>query len=101
MTIVAEGYDVEREIENHIWANTILMQFPVNWMGVPWSFKKYMDDVYKEIPTLTKDGNLTMERSHRLYYFHLVISHALLRPRITDMARRKSGNEVARELVRE
>ena len=54
ITTVAEGYDVEREIENHVWADTILMQFPVNWMGVPWSFKKYMDDVY----TAGMDGRL-------------------------------------------
>jgi modulator of drug activity B len=30
------------------------MQFPVNWMGVPWSFKKYMDEVY----TAGMDGRL-------------------------------------------
>lgn len=46
VTTVAEGYDVEAEIENHLWADVIFLQFPVNWMGVPWSFKKYMDEVY-------------------------------------------------------
>lgn len=46
VTTVAEGYDVETEVANHEWANTIIMQFPINWMGVPWSFKKYMDEVY-------------------------------------------------------
>ena len=45
-TISAEPYDVEEEIENHQWADIILMQFPVNWMSVSWSFKKYMDEVY-------------------------------------------------------
>ena len=50
----AEGYDVDREIENHIWADTVIMQFPVNWMGVPWSFKKYMDEVY----TAGMDGRM-------------------------------------------
>lgn len=54
MTRLAEGYDVDQEIENHRWADTILMQFPVNWMGVPWSFKKYMDEVY----TAGMDGRL-------------------------------------------
>lgn len=39
---------------NHQWADTIVMQFPVNWMGVPWSFKKCQDDVY----TAGKDGRL-------------------------------------------
>ncbi|WP_370315844.1 NAD(P)H-dependent oxidoreductase [Roseivivax marinus] len=27
-------------------ADVVLLQFPENWMGVPWSFKKYMDEVY-------------------------------------------------------
>ncbi|SHG90619.1 modulator of drug activity B [Cognatiyoonia sediminum] len=54
LTKVAEGYDVEEEIANHQWADTIIMQFPVNWMGVPWSFKKYMDEVY----TAGMDGRL-------------------------------------------
>ncbi len=43
---MTESYDVETEIEKHLWADSILLQSPVNWMGVPWSFKKYMDEVY-------------------------------------------------------
>ena len=39
-------YDVNEEIEKHIWADAIILQTPVNWMGMPWSFKKYMDMVY-------------------------------------------------------
>ncbi len=37
---------MEKEIENHQWADVVLLQSPVNWMGVPWTFKKYMDEVY-------------------------------------------------------
>ena len=55
ITTVADGYDVEAEVESHRWADTVIMQFPVNWMGVPWSFKKYMDEVY----TVGMDGRLT------------------------------------------
>lgn len=54
VTRVAEGYDVDQEVANHQWADVIFMQFPVNWMGVPWSFKKYMDEVY----TAGMDGRL-------------------------------------------
>jgi len=43
---IDEEWDVETELENHQWADTILLQTPVNWMGVPWTFKKYMDEVY-------------------------------------------------------
>lgn len=46
LTTVAVGYDVQAEVDNHLWADIVLLQFPVNWMGVPWSFKKYMDEVY-------------------------------------------------------
>ena len=45
-TTMKDDYDVEKEIEKHTWADTIILQSPVNWMGVPWSFKKYMDFVY-------------------------------------------------------
>jgi len=38
--------DVEQELLNHQWADVIILQTPVNWMGVTWSFKKYMDEVY-------------------------------------------------------
>ena len=42
----ADGYDVATELAHHQWADVIILQAPVNWMGLPWSFKKYMDDVY-------------------------------------------------------
>ena len=42
----AETYSVEEELEKHQWADCVILQSPVNWMGVPWSFKKYMDEVY-------------------------------------------------------
>ncbi len=45
-TASAENYNVEEELEEHQWADRIMLQTPVNWMGVPWSFKKYMDEVY-------------------------------------------------------
>lgn len=51
---VDKGWDVEAEIENHQWANAVLLQTPVNWMSVPWTFKKYMDEVY----TAGMDGRL-------------------------------------------
>lgn len=43
---VDKGWDVDQELENHHWADIVLLQTPVNWMGVPWTFKKYMDEVY-------------------------------------------------------
>lgn len=53
-TSVGDDYDVDVEIEKHLWADSIIVQTPVNWMGVPWTFKKYMDEVY----TTGMDGRL-------------------------------------------
>nr|WP_298898523.1 NAD(P)H-dependent oxidoreductase [uncultured Altererythrobacter sp.] len=39
-------YSVEDELEKHLWADIVIHQIPVNWMGVPWKAKKYMDEVY-------------------------------------------------------
>ena len=49
-----KDYDIETEVAKHVWADVVLIQFPVNWMGVPWSLKKYQDDVY----TAGTDGRL-------------------------------------------
>lgn len=46
ITTMEDDMNIERELEKHQWADIILLQSPVNWMGVPWSFKKYMDEVY-------------------------------------------------------
>ncbi len=43
---MSDTIDVEKELENHQWADIVILQTPVNWMGVTWSFKKYMDEVY-------------------------------------------------------
>lgn len=45
-TTMRDDYDVDTEVEKHQWADAVILQTPVNWMGVPWSFKKYMDLVY-------------------------------------------------------
>ncbi|MEG9500061.1 NAD(P)H-dependent oxidoreductase [Mannheimia indoligenes] len=43
---VVTDYVVADELAKHQWADAIIVQFPSNWMMIPWSFKKYMDDVY-------------------------------------------------------
>jgi modulator of drug activity B len=45
-TDVEAGYAVEAEVASHLWADTVVLQTPVYWMGVPWIFKRYMDEVY-------------------------------------------------------
>ncbi len=45
-TTMKDDWDVDQEIAKHVWADAVILQTPVNWMGVPWSFKRYMDFVY-------------------------------------------------------
>ncbi|RNE92784.1 NAD(P)H-dependent oxidoreductase [Marichromatium sp. AB32] len=45
-TTVHDGYRLADELDKHRWADIILLQTPVYWMSVPWTFKRYMDEVY-------------------------------------------------------
>jgi modulator of drug activity B len=45
-TATAGAWDIDEELAKHAEADVVLLQTPVNWMGVPWSFKRYMDEVY-------------------------------------------------------
>lgn len=48
ITTVDQGYDIESEIENYLWADTIIYQMPAWWMGEPWILKKYIDEVFTD-----------------------------------------------------
>lgn len=37
---------VDEQLANFEWADCVILQSPVNWMTIPWSFKKYMDEVF-------------------------------------------------------
>ncbi|MGR5201006.1 NAD(P)H-dependent oxidoreductase, partial [Photobacterium damselae] len=37
---------VDEQLAHFEWADRVILQSPVNWMTIPWSFKKYMDDVF-------------------------------------------------------
>lgn len=56
VTTVKE-FDVEEEIAKHLWADNIIVQVPVNWMGVPWTYKRYTDIVY----TAACDGRFVVD----------------------------------------
>ena len=45
-TSTEEAFNVEEEIEKFKWADLVFFQTPLNWMGVSWSFKKYIDHVF-------------------------------------------------------
>ncbi len=44
-TYIEKGYDINEEVEKHLWADIIITQSPVYWFGTPWIYKKYIDEV--------------------------------------------------------
>ena len=46
VTHIDQSYDIESEIDKWLWADIIIQQTPAWWMGVPWTVKKYIDDVF-------------------------------------------------------
>lgn len=45
-THVERGYAIEAEVDKHLWADIIILQSPVFWFGMPWIYKKYVDEVF-------------------------------------------------------
>ncbi|MCP3690233.1 MAG: NAD(P)H-dependent oxidoreductase [Gammaproteobacteria bacterium] len=45
LTYLENEYDINEEIEKHLWADIIITQAPVYWFGTPWIYKKYIDEV--------------------------------------------------------
>ncbi len=45
-TLTGGDYNVDDEVEKFLWADVVFFQTPLNWMGVTWSFKKYIDEVF-------------------------------------------------------
>ncbi|AXI04059.1 flavodoxin family protein [Aquirhabdus parva] len=46
LTDIEQGYDIEAEVQKHVWADLIILQSPVYWFGTPWIYKKYVDEVF-------------------------------------------------------
>jgi len=45
-TFVEDGYDPEEERKKWLWADSVILQFPVFWFSCPSILKAYMDTVY-------------------------------------------------------
>lgn len=46
LTHIEQGYDINNEVQKHLWADIIILQSPVFWFGNPWIYKKYADEVF-------------------------------------------------------
>lgn len=62
-THIEKGYDVEEECQKFEWADYVLFQYPVYWMGVPWITKKYFDETFTQGIHYTSDGRSRSDES--------------------------------------
>ena len=65
-TDIEKGYKAEEECEKFQWADYVLFQFPVYWMGVPWIAKKYFDETFTQGRHYSSDGRSRSDAS-KLY----------------------------------
>lgn len=47
-TVIETGYDAKKEVEKYVWSDVIIYQMPGWWMGLPWTVKRYIDEVFTE-----------------------------------------------------
>ncbi|GBO79905.1 oxidoreductase [Acetobacter aceti NRIC 0242] len=45
-TKIDAGYDIQAEVENIHWADLVIYQMPGWWMDLPWTVKRYVDEVF-------------------------------------------------------
>lgn len=62
-THIEKGYSIEEECEKFEWADYIILQFPVYWMGLPWITKKYFDEVLVQGRQYSSDGRSRSDAS--------------------------------------
>ena len=64
-THIEKGYDVKEECEKFEWADAVLFQYPVYWMGLPWIAKKYFDETFTQGRHYVNDGRSRSDESKR------------------------------------
>lgn len=58
-SVVESAYEIQEELDKFAWADYIVLQYPVYWMGVPWLTKKYIDEIFSaggQTVTYVDDG---------------------------------------------
>jgi len=65
VTQIEQGYNVEEEVNKHLWADIIITQAPVYWCALPWQHKKYIEEVFNaglaQQVFVANDGRSTLE----------------------------------------
>lgn len=67
-SVVESDYEIKEELEKFGWADYIILQHPVYWMGVPWLTKKYIDEIFSagiNTTTYSSDGRSREDASKK------------------------------------
>lgn len=67
-SVVESAYDIKEELDKFAWADYIVFQYPVYWMGVPWLSKKYIDEIFSagvQTVTYVNDGRSREDASKK------------------------------------
>lgn len=67
-SVIESNYDIKEEVKKFDFADYILFQYPVYWMGVPWLTKKYIDEIFSaggQTVTYVNDGRSSSDASKR------------------------------------
>lgn len=46
VSILEDGFEIEEERDKWLWADSVILQFPVFWFSCPAILKNYMDTIY-------------------------------------------------------
>ena len=69
VTNIEQFYDIDEEVEKHMWADIIITQSPVYWCALPWQYKKYIEEVFNAGLAAQKfvvnDGRTTQDPSRQ------------------------------------
>jgi len=47
-SVIESQYNLQEEVDKFVWADYIIFQYPVYWMGIPAKAKKYIDEVFTQ-----------------------------------------------------
>lgn len=69
-TNIEQGYNIDEEVQKHVWADIIILQSLVYWFATPWIYKKYADEIFTAglvQQNLIIDDGRTREDPHKQY----------------------------------
>jgi modulator of drug activity B len=41
-TVIDQGYDIDEEVEKHLLSDLVVLQTPINWFNLPWTYQNML-----------------------------------------------------------